>query len=250
MMITQKFIKIDLDNVPKHIAIIMDGNGRWAKEKGLPRIAGHREGINSVRDITKICGKIGVKYLTLYTFSTENWNRPKKEVKALMALLLSTIKSEIKELHKNNVKFSTIGNISLLPEGTINGIKEGIDLTINNTGLHLILALNYGSRQEILEAVRNISDEIKKGELDNTSIDENVFSSFLDTKNYPDPDLLIRTSGELRISNFLLWQCAYTEMYLTNTYWPAFREEDLFKAILDFQDRERRFGKTSEQVND
>ncbi len=167
-----------------------------------------------------------------------------------MALLLSTIKSEIKELHKNNVKFSTIGNISSLPEGTINGIKEGINLTINNTGLNLILALNYGSRQEILEAVRKIIDEIKKGELDNTSIDQNVFSSFLDTKNYPDPDLLIRTSGELRISNFLLWQCAYTEMYLTNTYWPAFREEDLFKAILDFQDRERRFGKTSEQVND
>ena len=159
-MITQKYKKIDLDNVPKHIAIIMDGNGRWAKEKGLPRIAGHREGINSVRDITRICGEIGVRYLTLYTFSTENWNRPKKEVKALMTLLLSTIKNEIKELHKNNVKFSTIGNISLLPEGTINGIKEGIDLTINNTGLNLILALNYGSRQEILEAIRNISDEI------------------------------------------------------------------------------------------
>ena len=250
MMITQKLKNIDLDNVPKHIAIIMDGNGRWAKERGLPRIAGHREGINSVRDITRICGEIGVKYLTLYTFSTENWNRPKKEVKALMLLLLSTIKNEIQELHKNNVKFSTIGNTLLLPERTINGIKEGIDLTINNTGLNLILALNYGSRQEILEAVRNIIDEIKKGELDKTSIDENVFSSFLDTKNYPDPDLLIRTSGELRISNFLLWQCAYTEMYLTNTYWPAFREEDLFKAILDFQDRERRFGKTSEQVND
>jgi len=249
MMITQKFKKIDLDNVPKHIAIIMDGNGRWAKEKGLPRIAGHREGINSVRDITRICGEIGVKYLTLYTFSTENWNRPKKEVKALMKLLLNTIKNEIKKLHKNNVKFSTIGNISSLPEGTINGIKEGIDLTINNTGLNLILALNYGSRQEILEAVRKIIDEIKKGELDNTSIDQNVFSSFLDTKNYPDPDLLIRTSGELRISNFLLWQCAYTEMYLTNTYWPAFREEDLFKAILNFQDRERRFGKTSEQID-
>jgi len=249
MMITQKFKKIDLDNIPKHIAIIMDGNGRWAKEKGLPRIAGHREGINSVRDITRICGEIGVKYLTLYTFSTENWNRPKKEVKALMKLLLNTIKNEIKKLHKNNVKFSTIGNISSLPEGTINGIKEGIDLTINNTGLNLILALNYGSRQEILEAVRKIIDEIKKGELDNTSIDQNVFSSFLDTKNYPDPDLLIRTSGELRISNFLLWQCAYTEMYLTNTYWPAFREEDLFKAILNFQDRERRFGKTSEQID-
>ena len=164
MMITQKLKNIDLDNVPKHIAIIMDGNGRWAKERGLPRIAGHREGINSVRDITRICGEIGVKYLTLYTFSTENWNRPKKEVKALMLLLLSTIKNEIKELHKNNVKFSTIGNISLLPEGTINGIKEGIDLTINNTGLNLILALNYGSRQEILEEVRNIIVEIKKGE--------------------------------------------------------------------------------------
>ena len=168
--------KIDLDNVPKHIAIIMDGNGRWAKEKGLPRIAGHREGINSVRDITRICGEIGVKYLTLYTFSTENWNRPKKEVKALMTLLLSTIKNEIKELHKNNVKFSTIGNISLLPGGTKNGIKEGIDLTINNTGLNLILALNYGSRQEILEAVRNISDKIKKGELENTFIDEKEYN--------------------------------------------------------------------------
>ena len=182
MMITQKFKKIDLDNIPKHIAIIMDGNGRWAKEKGLPRIAGHREGINSVRDITRICGEIGVKYLTLYTFSTENWNRPKKEVKALMTLLLSTIKNEIKELHKNNVKFSTIGNISLLPDSTINGIKEGINLTINNTGLNLILALNYGSRQEILEAVRNISDEIKKGELENTIIYEKVFSYFLYTK--------------------------------------------------------------------
>ena len=185
MMINQKFKKIDLANVPKHIAIIMDGNGRWAKEKGLPRIAGHREGINSVRDITRICGEIGVKYLTLYTFSTENWNRPKKEVKALMTLLLSTIKNEIKELHKNNVKFSTIGNISLLPESTINGIKEGIDLTINNTGLNLILALNYGSRQEILEAVRKIIDEIKKGQLDNTSIDENTFSSIIVFSNSP-----------------------------------------------------------------
>ena len=241
---------IDLVNVPKHIAIIMDGNGRWAKERRLPRIAGHREGINSVREITRICGEIGVEYLTLYTFSTENWNRPKAEVKALMTLLLSTIKKEIKELHKNNVKFSTIGNIASLPEGTIKGLQNGIDLTVNNTGLNLVLALNYGSRQEILEAVRNIINKVKEGELENTIINEEFFSSYLDTNNYPDPDLLIRTSGELRISNFLLWQCAYTEMYLTDTYWPSFRKKDLFKAILDFQNRERRFGKTSEQIND
>ena len=245
-----KLKNIDLANVPKHIAIIMDGNGRWAKDKGLPRIAGHREGINSVREITRICGEIGVEYLTLYTFSTENWNRPKTEVKALMTLLLSTIKKEIKELHKNNVKFSTIGNIASLPERTIKGLQDGIDLTVDNTGLNLVLALNYGSRQEILKAVRNIIDKVKEEKLDSTIINEEFFSSYLDTNNYPDPDLLIRTSGELRISNFLLWQCAYTEMYLTDTYWPSFRKNELFKAILDFQNRERRFGKTSEQVND
>jgi len=249
-MSTQGLKNINVNNVPEHIAIIMDGNGRWAKERGLPRIAGHREGINSVREITRICGEIGVKYLTLFTFSTENWNRPKKEVNALMMLLLSTIKNEIKELHKNNVKFSAIGNISVLPKGTINGIKEGIELTINNSGLNLILALNYGSRQEILNAVKNIVDEAKTGNIDSISIDENFFSSFLDTKTFPDPDLLIRTSGELRISNFLLWQSAYTEMYLTDTYWPSFREEELLKAILDFQNRERRFGKTSEQISE
>ena len=240
--------KSELKTIPRHIAIIMDGNGRWAKERGLPRIAGHREGINSVREITKICGELGVKYLTLYTFSTENWNRPKTEVKALMTLLLSTIKKEIKELHKNDVKFSTIGDISILPKGTVNGIKEGEKLTFNNSGLNLILALNYGSRQEIISAVNNIVLDIKKGSIDSNSIDENIFSSYLDTNNCPDPDLLIRTSGELRISNFLLWQSAYTEMYLTNTYWPSFRENELFTAIFDFQNRERRFGKTSEQL--
>ena len=240
--------KSELKTIPRHIAIIMDGNGRWAKERGLPRIAGHREGINSVREITKICGEIGVKYLTLYTFSTENWSRPKTEVKALMTLLLSTIKKEIKELHKNDVKFSTIGDISILPKGTVKGIKEGEKLTFNNSGLNLILALNYGSRQEIISAVNNIVLDIKKGSLDSNSIDENIFSSYLDTNNCPDPDLLIRTSGELRISNFLLWQSAYTEMYLTNTYWPSFRENELFTAIFDFQNRERRFGKTSEQL--
>ena len=240
--------KSELKTIPRHIAIIMDGNGRWAKERGLPRIAGHREGINSVREITKICGEIGVKYLTLYTFSTENWSRPKTEVKALMTLLLSTIKKEIKELHKNDVKFSTIGDISILPKGTIKGIKEGEKLTFDNSGLNLILALNYGSRQEIISAVNSIVLDIKTGSLDSKSIDENIFSSYLDTNNCPDPDLLIRTSGELRISNFLLWQSAYTEMYLTNTYWPSFRENELFTAIVDFQNRERRFGKTSEQL--
>jgi undecaprenyl diphosphate synthase len=240
--------KSELKTIPRHIAIIMDGNGRWAKERGLPRIAGHREGINSVREITKICGEIGVKYLTLYTFSTENWSRPKTEVKALMTLLLSTIKKEIKELHKNDVKFSTIGDISILPKGTVKGIKEGEKLTFENSGLNLILALNYGSRQEIISAVNNIVYDVKKGSLDSNSIDENIFSSYLDTNNCPDPDLLIRTSGELRISNFLLWQSAYTEMYLTNTYWPSFRENELFTAIFDFQNRERRFGKTSEQL--
>ena len=241
--------ELDIHNIPDHIAIIMDGNGRWAKQKGLPRIAGHREGINSVRDITKTCGEIGVKYLTLYTFSTENWNRPKKEVNALMSLLLSTIKIEVKDLHKNNVKFSTIGDLSFLPKNTENGLKEGMDLTKNNTGLNLILALNYGSRQEIIDSVINIVNKVQLGDIDSSHIDEALFSSFLYTKNYPDPDLLIRTSGELRISNFLLWQCAYTEIYLTNTYWPSFREEELYKAILDYQNRERRYGKISEQVN-
>ena len=244
----ENFNRNHLENVPKHIAIIMDGNGRWAKERGLPRIAGHREGINSVREITRICGEIGVKYLTLFTFSTENWNRPKREVKALMTLLLSTIKKEIKELHKNNVKFSTIGDISILPKSTEKGIKEGIDLTFNNSGLNLILALNYGSRQEILSAVNSIITDINKKDIEIDLIDENIFSSYLYTNNCPDPDLLIRTSGELRISNFLLWQSAYTEMYLTDTYWPSFRENELFQAILDFQNRERRFGKTSEQL--
>jgi len=248
-MKTENINRSHLKNIPKHIAIIMDGNGRWAKERGLPRIAGHREGINSVREITRICGEIGVKYLTLFTFSTENWNRPKREVKALMTLLLSTIKKEIKELHKNNVKFSTIGDISILPKSTEKGIEEGIELTFNNSGLNLILALNYGSRQEILSAVNNIISDINKKDIEIDSIDENIFSSYLYTNNCPDPDLLIRTSGELRISNFLLWQSAYTEMYLTDTYWPSFRENELFQAINDFQNRERRFGKTSEQLD-
>ena len=243
-------IKISNDNIiPEHIAIIMDGNGRWAKKRGLPRIAGHRQGIKSVREITNICSDIGVKYLTLYTFSTENWNRPQKEVDALMMLLLSTIKHEIKDIHKNNLVLSTIGNIEVLPKNIKKEISNGIDLTSNNTGLNLILALNYGSRQEIIVAVKNIIEKNNKDEIDSSMIDENLFSSFLSTKNIPDPDLLIRTGGELRISNFLLWQCAYTEIYLTDTFWPDFRKEKLIESITAFQKRERRFGKTSEQIS-
>tara|TARA_B100001142_G_scaffold100747_1_gene102796 strand:+ start:1049 stop:1795 length:747 start_codon:yes stop_codon:yes gene_type:complete len=243
-------IKISNDNIiPEHIAIIMDGNGRWAKKRGLPRIAGHRQGIKSVREITNICSDIGVKYLTLYTFSTENWNRPQKEVDALMMLLLSTIKNEIKDIHKNNLVLSTIGNIEVLPKNIKKEISNGIDLTSNNTGLNLILALNYGSRQEIIVAVKNIIEKNNKDEIDSSMIDENLFSSFLSTKNIPDPDLLIRTGGELRISNFLLWQCAYTEIYLTDTFWPDFRKEKLIESITAFQKRERRFGKTSEQIS-
>jgi undecaprenyl diphosphate synthase len=243
-------IKISNENIiPEHIAIIMDGNGRWAKKRGLPRIAGHRQGIKSVREITNICSDIGVKYLTLYTFSTENWNRPQKEVDALMMLLLSTIKNEIKDIHKNNLVLSTIGNIEVLPKNIKKEIYNGIDLTSNNTGLNLILALNYGSRQEIIVAVNNIIKKNNKGEIDSSMIDEDLFSSFLSTKNIPDPDLLIRTGGELRISNFLLWQCAYTEIYLTDTFWPDFRKEKLIESITAFQKRERRFGKTSEQIS-
>ena len=242
--------KILNDNImPEHIAIIMDGNGRWAKKRGLPRIAGHRQGIKSVREITNICSDIGVRYLTLYTFSTENWNRPQKEVDALMMLLLSTIKNEIEDIHKNNLVLSTIGNIEVLPKNIKKEISNGVDLTSNNTGLNLILAINYGSRQEIIIAVNNIIKKNNKGEIDPSIIDEDFFSSFLSTKNIPDPDLLIRTGGELRISNFLLWQCAYTEIYLTDTFWPDFRKQKLIESITAFQKRERRFGKTSEQVS-
>ena len=240
--------KVESGPIPNHIAIIMDGNGRWAKERNLPRISGHKEGINSVREVTRICGELGVKFLTLYTFSTENWNRPEKEVSALMQLLLKTINFEITELHKNNVRFSTIGKINELPESTQLGIKNGIDLTRNNRGLNLILALNYGSRQEIIKAAQMLSQSAIQGDLEPFSIDENIFNSVLETKDKPDPDLLIRTSGELRLSNFLLWQSAYAEIYLTETYWPAFREEALMNAILDYQGRERRYGRVSSQV--
>ena len=235
-------------HIPDHIAIIMDGNGRWARERSLPRIAGHREGINSVREITRLCGEIGVKHLTLYTFSTENWQRPKAEVSALMTLLLKTINKEVKELHKNNVKFTVIGDLEMLPGSTRKGLQDGIELTQDNGGLNLCLALNYGSRQEMIDAIQSLASNVQSGEIEPEEINEAIFSDALYTKGIPDPDLLIRTSGECRLSNFLLWQSAYTEIFLTDTYWPEFREEQLMDAIHDYQLRERRFGKVSEQV--
>ncbi len=236
-------------HIPEHIAIIMDGNGRWAKERSLPRVAGHKEGVNSVREITRACGEIGVKHLTLYTFSTENWRRPKAEVSALMTLLLKTISTEVRELHKNNVRFTAIGDLKKLPKSTQKGIFDGIEITKNNTGLNLCLALNYGSRQEMVSAVQAIAKKVKKGDLKLDEINETIFSNTLSTSDMPNPDLLIRTSGEYRLSNFLLWQCAYSEILMTKTFWPAFREDALIEAILEYQSRERRFGKVSEQVN-
>ena len=242
--------KILEGSIPNHIAIIMDGNGRWARDRSLPRIAGHREGINSVREITRVCGEIGVKYLTLYTFSTENWNRPPSEVKALMTLLLKTINIEIKQLHSNNVRFQIIGELESLPKSTVKGLKNGIELTSKNSGLNLCLALNYGSRKEILDGVKSTIRKIQKKELTIDQLDEVFFSKQLYTKDHPDPDLMIRTSGEYRLSNFLLWQSAYTEIYMTNEFWPNFREKQLFESIYDFQRRERRFGKVSDQVKE
>ncbi|HIC38773.1 MAG TPA: isoprenyl transferase [Candidatus Marinimicrobia bacterium] len=235
-------------NIPSHIAIIMDGNGRWAKEKMLPRFAGHGEGINSVREITRVCGEIDVKHLTLYTFSSENWSRPKMEVSALMKLLLKTITKEVSELNKNNVRLTSIGALEEMPKEARQGILDGIEKTKNNTGLNLVLALSYGGRQEILKAVKQLCADLEKGEITTSDIDPTMFKNYLYTANTPDPELLIRTGGENRISNFLLWQIAYTELFVTDVYWPAFREEELLIAIQNYQERERRFGKVSEQL--
>ena len=226
----------------------MDGNGRWANTKGLPRIAGHREGVRTVRIITKICGELDVQVLTLYTFSSENWNRPITEVSALMKLLVSSLRREVRELMKNNVRFTAIGDIDELDENVQNELLDAIQKTKNNTGLNLNLALSYGSRKEILSAVKLLSEKIASGEIDSDQIDETLFSQMLYTKDIPDPDLLIRTGGEFRISNFLLWQIAYTEIHVTRTYWPAFGKKELTEAIFDYQNRERRFGKISEQL--
>jgi len=236
------------NKVPTHIAIIMDGNGRWAKLKNKPRIFGHKNGVNSVRETIEACGDIGVEYLTLYAFSTENWNRPKLEVKTLMALLVSSLKKELKILQKNNIKLNTIGNINDLPKSAQKELEEVIEKTKNNTALTLTLALSYGSRDEIVNVIKNISKKVVNNELQIEEINENIINNHLYTFSLPDVDFLIRTSGEQRISNFLLWQIAYAEMYFTSTLWPDFKKENLFNAVLEYQNRERRFGKTSEQI--
>ena len=235
-------------NLPKHIAIIMDGNGRWARLKNLPRAAGHKEGINSVREIVRVCGEIGVSHLTLYTFSSENWSRPKTEVSAIMKLLLSTIKKEIRNLDDNNVKLSTIGNLKELPSETQKNILDGVKKTKSNTGLNLILALSYGSRQELIRAIKRILTRVKESNLVIDNIDETLLNAELYTADIPDPDLIIRTGGEYRLSNFLLWQSAYSELLISETFWPDFRESDLLNSIADYQNRQRRFGQTADQV--
>lgn len=240
--------QIILENVPKHIAIIMDGNGRWAKQKGIPRLLGHRSGVKSVREVTEAAAEIGVQYLTLYAFSTENWNRPPAEVTALMTLLVETIKGEIRDLNKNKVRLQAIGDIEALPAATYKTLMEGIEQTKNNDRITLVLALNYSAKWEILRATRIIAEQTQKGLLKAEDIKESTFEAALSTNGIPDPELLIRTSGETRISNFLLWQIAYTELYFTPVFWPDFGRKELFEAILSYQRRERRFGMTSEQI--
>ncbi len=235
--------KIDSSNLPKHIAIIMDGNGRWAAERGFDRVIGHQHGVTSVREITEVAAEIGIEYLTLYTFSTENWSRPQYEVDALMELLVDTIEKETPTLNKNNIRLMAIGDISRMPGNAEEKLKRCIHQTSKNTGLTLVLALSYSSRWEITNALKNISKEIEAGKLKTGEINDELISNHLTTKGIPDPDLLIRTSGEVRISNFLLWQIAYTELYFTNTHWPAFRQESFYEAIIEFQKRDRRFGK-------
>ena len=227
----------------------MDGNGRWAKNKGARRIFGHRNAVQAVRDVTECCGELGIKYLTLYAFSTENWSRPKEEVEGLMELLVNTLKQEIGTLMENQVKLKTIGDTSHLPSNCQKNLAWAINETKKNSGLTLILALSYSGRWEILEAVKQLASDVKEGKLEISAINEATFANYLKTSGIPDPELLIRTSGELRISNFLLWQIAYTELFITPTLWPDFRKEHLYEAIWSYQQRERRFGRTSEQLN-
>jgi undecaprenyl diphosphate synthase len=237
---------IDLNNLPQHIAVIMDGNGRWARRQGARRIFGHRNAIEAVRQTAEASAELGIKYLTLYAFSTENWKRPKAEISGLMELLVSTIKNETSTLTKNNIRLSSIGDIAALPKSCQRELQESKELTKDNDGLNLILALSYSGRWEIVEAVKDLLKDVKKGILDPEDITNERFSDYLCTKNIPDPELLIRTSGELRISNFLLWQIAYTELYITDILWPDFRKENLYEAIVAYQKRERRFGKVIE----
>ena len=240
--------KIDKSALPKHIAIIMDGNGRWAKQQGKERSYGHQYGVKSVRKITEAAAKIGIDYLTLYTFSTENWNRPEQEVEALMSLLAYALEKETDTLKQNNVRLRIIGDLSQMPVSVKGALEKSMVITSVCTGLTLILALSYSSRWEIVHAVRQIAAAVQNGEFSVEAIDTKKFETYLNTKDFPDPDLLIRTGGEIRISNFLLWQSAYSELYFTDEYWPDFREESLYKAIYEYQRRERRFGKISEQL--
>ncbi|MEP7323958.1 MAG: isoprenyl transferase [Saprospiraceae bacterium] len=240
--------KIDKAKLPVHVAIIMDGNGRWAQGQGMPRIYGHHNGVKAVRDCSEAAAEIGIKYLTLYAFSTENWNRPEQEVNALMALLVETIGKEVKTLNDNNIRLQAIGDLPSLPRASYQALLKGIRDTAHNDGMTLVLALNYSSRWEIKQAVKSIASQVKQGLLNPEEIDEEKIAQSLATKDYPDPDLLIRTSGEQRLSNFLLWQCAYTEFYFTPVFWPDIDKEEFWKAIYDYQLRERRYGMTSAQI--
>jgi undecaprenyl diphosphate synthase len=239
---------IDAKNLPQHLAIIMDGNGRWAKQKGLLRALGHESGTKSVKVIIEASAKLGIEFLTLYAFSTENWNRPKLEVETLMKVLINSLKKELTTLQKNNIKLNAIGNLEKLPKSAQKELLDVIEKTKDNTQMTLTLALSYGSREEIVSAVRNICNKVKNNIISIDSIDDSIINEHLYTQNLPDVDLLIRTSGEHRISNFLLWQIAYAELYFTNVLWPDFKEKDLYEAIISYQKRERRFGKTSEQI--
>ncbi|HEY0046405.1 MAG TPA: isoprenyl transferase [Flavobacterium sp.] len=240
--------ELDTANLPKHIAVIMDGNGRWAKKQGMVRVFGHENGAKSVSRIVEECARLGIENLTLYAFSTENWNRPKSEVNTLMKLLVRSLRSELQRLCENNIRLLTIGNLEKLPKSTSEALLEVIEMTKNNSRMTLTVALSYGSREELVQVVKRISDKVKNNIISIADIDESSINQHLYTQNLPDVDLLIRTSGEQRISNFLLWQIAYAELYFTDVLWPDFKEEDLYKAIADYQKRQRRFGKTSEQI--
>ena len=240
--------KIIIDRLPRHIAVIMDGNGRWAKEQGKMRVFGHQHGVDAVRNVTEACAELGVEYLTLYAFSTENWNRSSFEVDALMSLLTQALKTEVKTLNDNNIRLDAVGDLTRIPKLQYNALMSAIENTKDNTRMTLTLCLSYSGRWELTETVKKIARKVKNGELNPEDINEKMVSDNLATSYMPDPELLIRTSGEIRISNFLLWQLAYSELYFTKKYWPDFSKEDLYEAIIDYQSRERRFGKTSEQL--
>jgi undecaprenyl diphosphate synthase len=240
--------QVDLQRLPRHIAIIMDGNGRWAKEQGQDRLYGHFHGVESVRAIVEGCAELGIEYLTLYAFSTENWERPEYEVVGLMELLVNTIQKELEDLHKNNIRLHVIGDLNMLPDYTRQELNNALDRTSGNTGMNLIIALSYSGRWELLNAVKNIAHDVKTGKVNVEQIDQDTLQKYLCTSEFPDPELMIRTSGEYRISNFLLYQLAYAELYFTNVRWPDFRKENLYEALVDFQNRERRFGKTGDQL--